>query len=95
LLIVLFLGCGRSGPKTESDSTRSTLEEHLKKLGSMLLPLALLLLLTSLRLHAQVDGCDDSPENPTLVLGLIVGAAGLAFPRVRHYLRSRNNARRR
>ena len=59
-----------------------------------LLPLALLLALTSLRLHAQVDGCDDSPENPTVVLGLIVGAASFGFVRVRHYLRSATTPRR-
>jgi XrtJ-associated TM-motif-TM protein len=50
---------------------------------------AFLLLLTAVRLHAQVDGCGDSPENPTLVLGLIVGAASVGFPRVRQYLRGR------
>ncbi|MFP5226161.1 MAG: PExPT-CTERM protein [Acidobacteriota bacterium] len=55
-----------------------------------LLSLTLFALFATLRLHAQIDGCDDSPENPTLVLGLIVGAAGLAYPRVRHYLRNRS-----
>lgn len=57
-----------------------------------LLPLALLFLSAAMRLHAQdgFGGCDDSPENPTLVLGLIVGAASLAYPRVRGFLRSRN-----
>ncbi len=57
-----------------------------------LLPLVLLVLFAAMRLHAQIDGCTDSPENPTLVLGLIVGAAGLAYPRVRHYLQSRHRS---
>ena len=57
-----------------------------------LLPLLLLLFISVLRVHAQDDigGCTDSPENPTLVLGLIVGAAGVAYPRLRSYLRSRS-----
>jgi XrtJ-associated TM-motif-TM protein len=68
----------------------------LKRIGSWLsslVPLALFLLLAAIRLHAQDDitGCDDSPENPTLVLGLIVGAASLGYVRVRHYLRARND----
>lgn len=50
------------------------------------------MLVAASRLHAQIDGCTDSPENPTLVLGLIVGAAGLAYPRVRHYLQTRNRS---
>lgn len=57
-----------------------------------LLPLLFLFLITVLRVHAQDDigGCADSPENPTLVLGLIVGAAGVAYPRLRSYLRNRS-----
>jgi XrtJ-associated TM-motif-TM protein len=61
----------------------------LKKLAA-LLPVTLFLLLGSARLHAQ-SGCDDSPENPTVVLGLIVGAAGLGYVRVRNYFRVRKN----
>lgn len=52
------------------------------------------MLFAAFRLHAQIDGCTDSPENPTLVLGLIVGAAGLAYPRVRHYLQTRKRSER-
>jgi len=60
----------------------------LRKPGTIL-PVALLLLLgSSLRLHAQITGCDDSPESPTLVLGLIVGAASLGYTRLRLHLRS-------
>jgi XrtJ-associated TM-motif-TM protein len=60
-----------------------------------ILPLFLLVLAASLRLHAQdgFDGCTDSPENPTAVLGLIVAAAGLGSVRLRHYLRARNNSK--
>jgi len=42
-------------------------------------------------MHAQVDGCDDSPESPILVLGLIVSAASVAYAQVRNYLRERRN----
>lgn len=58
-----------------------------------LLPFALLLLFGSARVHAQGDigGCDDSPENPTVVLGLIVGAGSFGYLRVRDYLRARKN----
>lgn len=48
--------------------------------------------LAAMRLHAQdLGGCVDSPENPTLVLGLIVGAAGVGYPRLRRYLQGRGN----
>lgn len=57
----------------------------------IILPVALLLLLAAVRMHAQVDGCDDSPENPTLVLGLIVSAGSAGFVQVRRYLRARRN----
>jgi XrtJ-associated TM-motif-TM protein len=70
------------------------LEAQLKKLGPIV-PVALLLLAASLRAHAQITGCDDSPENPTLVLGLIVSAAGIGFARARSSIRARNNAKRR
>ena len=58
-----------------------------------LLPFALLLMLGSAQLHAQGDigGCDDSPENPTVILGLIVGAGSFGYLRVRNYLRARRN----
>jgi len=65
----------------------------LKKLGTIV-PVVLLLLATSLRAHAQITGCDDSPENPTLVLGLIVSAAAIGFAWTRHSLRGRTSAKR-
>lgn len=61
----------------------------MKKFGPIL-PAALLILAASARLHAQVDGCADSPENPTAVLGLIVGAAGIGYVQVRRYFRARS-----
>ncbi len=54
---------------------------------------ALFMLLATVRLHAQIDGCTDSPENPTLVLGLIVSAGGVGYTQVRRYLQSRNNSK--
>jgi XrtJ-associated TM-motif-TM protein len=66
---------------------------QLKKIR-FILPLVLLVLVASVRAHAQdIDGCTDSPENPTAVLGLIVAAAGLGSVRLRHYLRNRNNSK--
>jgi XrtJ-associated TM-motif-TM protein len=58
-----------------------------------MVPVVLFLLAASVRAHAQITGCDDSPENPTLVLGLIVSAAGIAYARARNSLRARNNAK--
>ncbi len=51
---------------------------------TLLLAWSVLLLLVTCPLHAQT-GCGDSPENPTLVLG-IVGAAGalISTLRARH-----------
>jgi len=63
-----------------------------KKIGSIV-PVALLLLVASARLHAQLGGCDDSPENPTAVLGLIVGAASIGYVQVRRYVRFRGKAK--
>jgi XrtJ-associated TM-motif-TM protein len=62
----------------------------LKKIRAIL-PVALFILAASVRVHAQVDGCTDSPENPTAVLGLIVTAAGIGCVKVRQYIRVRNN----
>jgi XrtJ-associated TM-motif-TM protein len=62
----------------------------LKKLG-LILPVAMLVLLSAFRLHAQIDGCDDSPENPTAVLGVIVSAAGIGFVQIKNRLQSRKN----
>jgi XrtJ-associated TM-motif-TM protein len=68
------------------------LEVVLKKFRAIF-PVALLLLAATVRLHAQdgFDGCTDSPENPTLVLGLIVSAASVGYVQVRRYLRVRNH----
>jgi XrtJ-associated TM-motif-TM protein len=70
------------------------LEIQLKKIRSIL-PLILLVVGASARAHAQdgFDGCTDSPENPTAVLGLIVATAGLGSVRLRQYLRTRNNSK--
>lgn len=43
--------------------------------------IALVILIAPLAAHAQT-GCDNSPENPTLVLAL-VGGAGAAFTSLR------------
>ena len=58
-----------------------------------ILPLVLFALAASIPVHAQIEGCTDSPENPTAVLGLIVAAAGFGSVRLRHYLRARNNSK--
>jgi len=60
------------------------------KKTSYLVPVLLFLIAASVAAHAQITGCDDSPENPTVVLGLIVGAAGIGYTRVRHLFRARN-----
>jgi XrtJ-associated TM-motif-TM protein len=56
-----------------------------------IVPILLLLFAAAVRVHAQ-SGCDDSPENPTAVLGLIVGVASLGYVRVRNHLRARNRS---
>ncbi|SNS23530.1 XrtJ-associated TM-motif-TM protein [Granulicella rosea] len=43
--------------------------------------IALVILIAPLAAHAQT-GCDNSPENPTIVLAL-VGGAGAAFTSLR------------
>jgi XrtJ-associated TM-motif-TM protein len=63
----------------------------LNRIGTIL-PILLLLLAAAVRLHAQ-SGCDDSPENPTAVLGLIVGVASLGYVRARNHLRARNHSK--
>ncbi|MFZ0274881.1 MAG: PExPT-CTERM protein [Acidobacteriaceae bacterium] len=57
-----------------------------------ILPVALLLLVASFQLHAQ-SGCDDSPENPTLVLGAIASAAGIGYVQIRRFVRMRRQSR--
>jgi XrtJ-associated TM-motif-TM protein len=55
---------------------------------AILLPATLFVLCAALPLAAQ-DGCVDSPENPTVVLGLIVGAASIGFVQIRNRFRGR------
>ncbi len=62
----------------------------MKKFG-YILPVALLILATTLPLYAQI-GCTDSPENPTAVLGLIVSAASFGFVQVRNRIRARKSS---
>jgi XrtJ-associated TM-motif-TM protein len=54
--------------------------------------LCAVLLLAPLALHAQ-DGCDDSPENPTIVLA-IVGSAGALFTTLRTRIKARRDSSR-
>lgn len=49
-----------------------------------------LFLLIAAPLRAQ-NGCDDSPENPTVVLAL-VGSAGALFSTIRARMRARRNS---
>jgi len=49
--------------------------------------LAVLVLAATLKLHAQ-GGCVDSPEDPTVVLGLL-GAAGMAGVVLRNRIMAR------
>jgi len=52
-------------------------------------PLAILFLTTIARVHAQT-GCVDSPEDPTVVFGLIAAAASFGIVHFRKRLGSRN-----
>lgn len=61
----------------------------MRKFG-YILPIALLMLASTLPLVAQ-SGCVDSPENPTVVLGLIVSAASFGFVQVRNRIGARKN----
>lgn len=63
------------------------------KLKKTLFAFGFLILAMALPLHAQA-GCDDSPENPTVVLAL-VGGAGALLSAVRSRLRARRNSSRR
>jgi XrtJ-associated TM-motif-TM protein len=59
-----------------------------KKLA-YIVPVALLVLAAASKIHAQ-SGCTDSPENPTAVLGLVVGAASIGLLQLRNRFGSRN-----
>jgi XrtJ-associated TM-motif-TM protein len=50
-----------------------------------------LFLFVALPLHAQVDGCTDSPENPTAILA-VVGSAGAFFVSARARIKARRNS---
>jgi hypothetical protein len=67
----------------------------LKKLATTI-PMAILLspmiLSAQLQPKPRLHGCTDSPENPTAVLGLVVGAAGLGIARLRHRLGKQKTA---
>lgn len=58
-----------------------------------ILPAVLLLLLATVRLHAQIngidDGCPESPENPTLILGFIASAASVGYVQLRRHFSGR------
>jgi len=66
--------------------------KHMKKLllyASLSISLALC---TSVTAHAQLGGCEDSPENPTLILaGLATGAFAVSSVRTR--IRARRKAK--
>ena len=59
---------------------------------STLLLFGLAVLLSTASLHAQ-GGCENSPENPTVVLALI-GSAGAFLASARNRIRNRRDARR-
>ena len=40
--------------------------------------LALLVMLSAVRLHAQISGCDDSPEAPSWILAAL-GSLGMFY----------------
>jgi XrtJ-associated TM-motif-TM protein len=67
----------------------------MKNLG-LLFVFALLFVAASSSLHAQTgseNGCPDSPENPTVVLGL-VGSAGIGAGYLRQRIRQRRKDQR-
>jgi XrtJ-associated TM-motif-TM protein len=59
----------------------------MKKFGYILMGLALLATAGSLPLFAQ-GGCVDSPENPTVVFGVIAGAAVIGLGPLRSRIAS-------
>jgi XrtJ-associated TM-motif-TM protein len=61
----------------------------MKKSMMVLLGCALMVLVVA-PLYAQT-GCDDSPENPTVVLAL-VGGAGALFSTLRARMKARRNS---
>ncbi|MBW4040167.1 MAG: PExPT-CTERM protein [Acidobacteria bacterium] len=49
-------------------------------------------LIAAVPAHAQLDGCSDSPENPTLILAGLAGGA-YALSSVRMRIRARRAAK--
>lgn len=62
----------------------------MKKTWFLLIGIALLSCIAH-PVYAQVTGCDDSPENPTVILA-VVGSAGALFTSVRARIKARRNA---
>ena len=62
----------------------------MKKVGCIS-AIAVFVLATARPLCAQ--GCVDSPENPTAVLGLIVTGAAIAFVQIRNRMNARKDRR--
>ena len=55
----------------------------MKKLAYFV-PAAIVFFASALPLHASLGGCTDSPENPTLVLGLVLSAGSIGFMQIRN-----------
>jgi hypothetical protein len=58
-----------------------------------IVPVALFVIATAMPAHALASGddggCDCSPENPTVVLGLVVSAASIGFMQIRNRIGNR------
>jgi hypothetical protein len=54
------------------------------KRSALILPVVFLLLAAAGVVHAQ-DGCVDSPEDPTVVFGLLAAGVTIAFTRFRKH----------
>jgi XrtJ-associated TM-motif-TM protein len=55
-----------------------------------IVPMALFVLAAAVPVYAgSVSGCTDSPEIPTVALGLIVSAASIGFHQVRNRIGNR------
>jgi len=60
-----------------------------KKFAYDIVPVALLLIVTSLPVHAsdpKVKGCTDSPEIPSALLGFVAGAASVGYFQIRQLI---------
>jgi XrtJ-associated TM-motif-TM protein len=60
----------------------------MKKLA-YIIPVVLFMLVATPHVFGQISGCEDSPENPTAVLGLIVSAVGIGYTQLRGRIGSR------